>query len=1084
MDLRGTSATMRNIEGDIHAIKVYHTDAYKLAVQQGFEGTLNEWLASLKGAPGDPGKSAYQYAVDAGYVGTEEEFTKLMATDEVLEVEYGVTPIEEIVDAHNNGKAIVCKHGGLMLPLVQRDRNVATFSGIYNGNLHVIVNNDGEWRWTTDSYVKAVEVRNVDHDDTIPTERAVWQKIFEREEAIRTEVPLIANRVSTSSGYGFDKTYAEIKEAVAAGRTILLNNYDVLYAMSGSGPNYYKFIPFVTANTDVSKPGLKVTSSDVWSEVETGAEVMTEEKVKTLIEGNAPLLAKYAPKATDNTSYAEIRAAVDAKRTVFLNMSGTSLVYYKKDDNNVYFAPFGLSSTSQGEYGRLGVAMSSDGKITTFDTGYEVMTEEVVKTLIQENAPEGITEEEVIELVKENAPKGVTSYNELTDVPCGVSDTLTHCVTNDRFYDSTGFYVKVGEFVNPSEFIANGVTITRFPDGAGNQASATYNECESDINGFAYIVGTENVDAVYFVTAIAAELGEEINGKTFPKAGIYFYLEVESVTAEGSGIGVKTLDVKYINTTTEITEASTDEQIPTAKAVFDHVKNNAGGASEWSDLGESVTNLGDTLTWDGNTEGKHISGNFVRVSDNVIVAEDLSNGCSIKDNSGQTAEFTEVSVETVMDGVILIAECIMSVSELGADSNSIKPGTYFMDGRPMEVQIYVTSLTIPGYNFTESTIKPIPEKYLPDSVKGGGVSSWNDLTDKPFGEVPGDTLAWDENTDDRVHADVDGAMFVKVSDAVPTAADLSNGLTIDLSIPGGPVVNTLTIDGATAQSSMIADGFGFLDAIAIVPTDNYTTDPSVLGAALTFPEAGLYYMFAAGQMCVSSVTIPGYTGFTITKKIDPAYLPDPAKFGGLSVNMAQELTEEQQEQARSNIGAQGKNWTVVHDTTGRAINLFDYKHKRTFTLSEAEVITDTGEEFYALDCGYNSAALTDFLQFRYSLGTAYWMYSNFDMVETSVARADGITVPGLKTADANAELVCYLDMRTRDGALVYNTDRLFVKKEFADRKNIKYVVWNGDVVKGYGSTEPKAIFIRSTGREYRFKITVDDNGNLSATKVE
>lgn len=45
--------------------------AYKIAVEHGFEGTAEEWLASMKG---DPGKSAYEIAVDCGYVGTVEEW--------------------------------------------------------------------------------------------------------------------------------------------------------------------------------------------------------------------------------------------------------------------------------------------------------------------------------------------------------------------------------------------------------------------------------------------------------------------------------------------------------------------------------------------------------------------------------------------------------------------------------------------------------------------------------------------------------------------------------------------------------------------------------------------------------------------------------------------------------------------------------------------------------------------------------------------------------------------------------------------------------------------------------------------------
>ena len=44
--------------------------AYELAVQNGFDGSLQDWLKSLSG------KSAYQIAVDNGYTGTESEWVK------------------------------------------------------------------------------------------------------------------------------------------------------------------------------------------------------------------------------------------------------------------------------------------------------------------------------------------------------------------------------------------------------------------------------------------------------------------------------------------------------------------------------------------------------------------------------------------------------------------------------------------------------------------------------------------------------------------------------------------------------------------------------------------------------------------------------------------------------------------------------------------------------------------------------------------------------------------------------------------------------------------------------------------------
>lgn len=52
-------------------IDVTPNDAYRIAVDHGFVGTVEDWLQSLVG---DVGKSAYEIALDNGFVGTEEEW--------------------------------------------------------------------------------------------------------------------------------------------------------------------------------------------------------------------------------------------------------------------------------------------------------------------------------------------------------------------------------------------------------------------------------------------------------------------------------------------------------------------------------------------------------------------------------------------------------------------------------------------------------------------------------------------------------------------------------------------------------------------------------------------------------------------------------------------------------------------------------------------------------------------------------------------------------------------------------------------------------------------------------------------------
>ena len=72
--------------------------AYELAVEKGYRGTLDEWLASLNGSNGDDGKSAYELAVENGYQGTEEEWLASLKCSAGDQGDDGVTPKLEVRD--------------------------------------------------------------------------------------------------------------------------------------------------------------------------------------------------------------------------------------------------------------------------------------------------------------------------------------------------------------------------------------------------------------------------------------------------------------------------------------------------------------------------------------------------------------------------------------------------------------------------------------------------------------------------------------------------------------------------------------------------------------------------------------------------------------------------------------------------------------------------------------------------------------------------------------------------------------------------------------------------------------------------
>lgn len=55
MSLTGKTEAEKLLRGKISKLDVIYTDTYKIAVQNGFDGTVDEWLASIKGEKGDKG---------------------------------------------------------------------------------------------------------------------------------------------------------------------------------------------------------------------------------------------------------------------------------------------------------------------------------------------------------------------------------------------------------------------------------------------------------------------------------------------------------------------------------------------------------------------------------------------------------------------------------------------------------------------------------------------------------------------------------------------------------------------------------------------------------------------------------------------------------------------------------------------------------------------------------------------------------------------------------------------------------------------------------------------------------------------
>lgn len=276
---------------------------------------------------------------------------------------------------------------------------------------------------------------------------------------------------------------------------------------------------------------------------------------------------------------------------------------------------------------------------------------------------------------------------------------------------------------------------------------------------------------------------------------------------------------------------------------------------------EEVTEvMGDTLTWDGNTEGRVCAGISYKISDAIPTLTDLENGvylCLYPDGWYEYHTFTERFEGVITDEYFQFV--IVTEKAAGVDLGSItfpESGTYFI--ADSGAGVYVAALTIPdytGFKTTTTTLKTLDPKYLPEALQFGETT------------VKGDTLTWDGDTWGLETVEDSGLRWAKVSDVfppVPTAACkyvmVSEG------------TETLTEQSAMLMSSMgLASDNSWTSAdLAYLCVDNEV----LFAEGALILERGVWFPYGNGNY-MKSLTIPDYTGFTQTviKPMDEKYMP-------------------------------------------------------------------------------------------------------------------------------------------------------------------------------------------------------------------
>ena len=274
--------------------------------------------------------------------------------------------------------------------------------------------------------------------------------------------------------------------------------------------------------------------------------------------------------------------------------------------------------------------------------------------------------------------------------------------------------------------------------------------------------------------------------------------------------------------------------------------------------------LTDTLTFDGNPEGKEIIDMgtgflLLKLSDTGVESSELIGGMVTALYDNGEIEQVAISERSITDMAQFIGSPAYSVSpalyvileDATGNGMTLPKGIYNMYAPD---EFYAIEVKAPSAVFGEVTIKTLDPKFLPSSLQ--------------FGEtvVGGDTLTWDGNTDGLVNV---SGYFFKISDITPTLEDVNKGGTCACILVDG----TIFVEGQFEVTSPF-DGIIMcdLDGMAIIIVHENAVGIDLDGIA--FPEAGIYCIKSEGFSV--RITINGYNGFpcTVVSTLDSKFLPE------------------------------------------------------------------------------------------------------------------------------------------------------------------------------------------------------------------
>ena len=309
------------------------------------------------------------------------------------------------------------------------------------------------------------------------------------------------------------------------------------------------------------------------------------------------------------------------------------------------------------------------------------------------------------------------------------------------------------------------------------------------------------------------------------------------------------------------------------------------GSVDWSNVQNKpfTTVGGDTLTWDGNTEGLYsVDLGFsyqYRISDATPTLEDFANGGSVTYSDGTVIEFTADEVGDISGGMLMLNDNPLIV----IPSDNFTPFDVTFEKKGIYTEVLrngtkMVSLTINGYTgFTKEVIK---QEVLPEALQ--------------FGETvtTSDTITWDGNTEGlECFPFSPNKTLYLISDIYPPMEEFKNGGTVTYN----DGTNSMPMEvrmGNVSDSFGVEAYFGLTDDGQVLLL-GVSQDVDSDGMSL---KKGLYVLDFGAKVGVKTsaiVTINGYKFITKTfTPIDKKYIPMGVGGGGFRINVTMNDNDE------------------------------------------------------------------------------------------------------------------------------------------------------------------------------------------------